>query len=81
MKMRERQVRWAERGAMSFTSIIIMFVVIVATGAVLYWFLNTAKEATTAVSDRNQKVIESKKALVIEQTERLKNLREAQEAP
>jgi|GEM_PF-4960545 len=73
--------RRMDQGAISITTIIITVLVIGVIIVVLRSFFGTVKEASTAVSDRNQKVIESRKALVTEQTERLKNIRDAQVAP
>jgi len=83
MKMNPKQVlhRRSIRGAVNVTAIVISLLVVVATFVILRAFLSTAKEATTDVSERNQKVIESRKALVKEQTERLKNLRDSQATP
>jgi hypothetical protein len=43
--------------------------------------LRTAKETSSAVSDQSRNANEARKKLVTEQTQRLKNAREAQEAP
>jgi hypothetical protein len=48
---------------------------------VLWAFLRTAKETSSAVSDQSRNANEARKKLVTEQTQRLKNAREAQEAP
>jgi flagellar basal body-associated protein FliL len=81
MKMRETQAWRPERGAVSMTAIIVTLLAAAVVFVAVRFFLGTAKEATTAVSDRNKQVIESRKVLVKEQTERIKTMREAEEAP
>jgi uncharacterized membrane protein len=81
MKQEERVGRRADRGEMSITNIIIAGIIIVAIFFGLRAFFGTLKEASTSVSESNKKVIESRKTLVTEQTERVKNTREAQEVP
>ena len=81
MKQEKRAGCRADRGEMSITNIIIGGIIIVAIFFGLRAFFGTMKEASTSVGDRNKKVIESRKTLVTEQTERIKNTREAQEVP
>lgn len=81
LKQEKKCGRRAERGEVSIKNIILAVLVIAVVVFVLRAFFGTVKEASTAVSDRNKKVIESRKALVTEQTERIKNAREAQAVP
>jgi hypothetical protein len=69
------------KGAVSVTTLIIALVVIGVAFVALKFFVQGAQETKTAVIDRNQKVIEQKKVLVNEQTERIKTMRESQETP
>ncbi len=81
MKQEKRVGRRADCGEVSIKHIVFAGIVIVVIFFGVRAFFGTMKEASTAVSDRNKKVIENRKALVTEQTERLKNLRDAQNAP
>ena len=81
MKQEKRGGRRADRGEVSIKNVIFAGIAIVVIFFGVRAFFGTVKEASTAVSDRNKKVIESRKALVTEQTERVKNLRDAQNAP
>jgi len=69
------------KGAVSVTTLVIALVVVGIAFVVLKFFIQGAQETKATVMDRNQKVIEQKKVLINEQTERLKTLRESQEAP
>jgi uncharacterized membrane protein len=69
------------KGGVSITALIIGLVVVGVAIVALKFFFEGAQETKTTVMDRNQKFIDQKKVLVNEQTERLKTMREAQEAP
>ena len=73
--------QYRTRGAVSVTTLIIALVVVVVAFVALKFFVQGAQETKTTVMDRNQKFIDQKKVLVNEQTERLKTMRESQEAP
>ncbi len=51
------------------------------TVIVLWAFLRTVKETSSAMSDQSRNANKARKALVTEQTERLKNARQAQDVP
>ena len=74
-------VRQAVKGAVTLTNIVFAGLSIAVIVIVLWYFLRTVKETSSAVSDQNRNAIEARKKLVAEQTERLKNARQAQEAP
>lgn len=81
-RIHEKEIRYqAKAGAIELKTIVFFVLVIGIAFFVLRAFFVTAKVATATVSDRNQKVIEQKKALVTEQAERLKNVRDATAAP
>jgi len=69
------------KGAVSVTTLVIALVVVGIAFVVLKFFIQGAQETKATVMDRNQKVIEQKKVLINEQTERIKTMRESQEAP
>jgi cytoskeletal protein RodZ len=69
------------KGAVSVTTLIIALVVIGVSFVLLKFFVQGAQETKETVINRNQKVIEQKKVLINEQTERLKTMRESQETP
>jgi hypothetical protein len=77
----KKPVRQAVKGAVTLTNIVFAGLALAVIGIVLWYFLRTVKETSSAVSERNRNVIEARKTLVTEQTERLKNAREAQDAP
>lgn len=74
-------VRQAVKGAVTLTNIVFAGLSIAVIVIVLWYFLRTVKETSSTVSERNRNVIEARKKLVTEQTERLKNARQAQEMP
>jgi hypothetical protein len=81
IKSEKKLLRQAVKGAITLTNIVFAGLTLAVIVIVLWAFLHTVKETSSTVSERNRNVIEARKALVTEQTERLKNAREAQEAP
>jgi len=74
-------VRQTVKGAVTLTNIVFAGLALAVIAIVLWAFLHTVKETSSTVSERNRNVIEARKALVTEQTERIKNAREAQDTP
>jgi cytochrome bd-type quinol oxidase subunit 1 len=74
-------VQQAVKGAVTLTNIVFAGLSIAVIVIVLWAFLRTAKETSSAMSDQSRNANEARKKLVTEQTQRLKNAREAQEAP
>lgn len=74
-------VRQAIKGAVTLTNVVFAGLTLAVIVIVLWAFLRTVKETSSTVSERNRNVIEARKTLVTEQTERLKNARQAQEVP
>lgn len=81
INLERKPVRQAVKGAVTLTNIVFAGLSIAVIVIVLWYFLRTVKETSSTVSERNRNVIEARKTLVTEQTERLKNARQAQEAP
>jgi MFS superfamily sulfate permease-like transporter len=77
----KKPLRQAVKGAVTLTNVVFAGLTLAVIVIVLWAFLHTVKETSSTVSERNRNVIEARKALVTEQTERLKNAREAQDAP
>ena len=74
-------VRQAVKGAVSLTNIVFAGLSLAVIVIVLLYFLRTVKETSSAMSDQSRNANEARKKLVTEQTERLKNTRQAQETP
>jgi MFS superfamily sulfate permease-like transporter len=77
----EKPLRQAVKGAITLTNIVFAGLSIAVIVIVLWAFLRTAKETSSAMSDQSRNSNEARKKLVTEQTERLNNARQAQEAP
>lgn len=77
----KKPLRQAVKGAVTLINLVFAGLAIAVIVILLWAFLRTVKETSSTVSERNRNVIEARKALVTEQTERLKNAREAQDAP
>jgi len=77
----KKPLRQAVKGAVALANIVFAGLALAVIAIVLWAFLHTVKETSSTVSERNRNVIEARKTLVTEQTERLKNAREAQDAP